>query len=95
MNSIPCPHSTASVPLLAQHRFQPIETKPAHYNDTAITALQVIDDWGLDFRLGNVVKYLARHQKKGTPRADLQKAAEYLALAIAKLDSQPTNPAGK
>ena len=61
-------------------------TKPAHYNDTAITALQVIDDWGLDFRLGNTVKYIARHKKKGTELADLRKAAEYLDLAIKRLE---------
>ena len=56
--------------------------KPAHYNSTSITPLQVIDDWGLDFRLGNVVKYIARHQKKGSPLDDLRKAAEYLKMAI-------------
>ena len=69
--------------------------KPVHYNSTSITPLQVIDDWGLDFRLGNVVKYIGRHQKKGTPLDDLRKAAEYLAMAIAKLESQPSTPGNK
>lgn len=60
-------------------------TKPAHYNSTAIDALTVIDDWGLDFRLGNTIKYIARHGRKGTPLQDLEKAREYLTLAIERL----------
>ena len=60
-------------------------TTPTHYNDTAITVLDVIDDWGLGFRLGNAIKYIARHQKKGSPVEDLQKAQEYLRLEIEHL----------
>ena len=78
-------HRAIGVPLPPPFRLEPI-TKPAHYNSTAITALQVIDDWGLDFRLGNTVKYIARHKKKGTELADLRKAAEYLDLAIKRLE---------
>ena len=59
---------------------------PPHYNEDTIDALAVIDDWKLDFRLGNVVKYIQRHTKKGTPLQDLKKAAQYLALAIKKME---------
>ena len=62
-----------------------ISTKPAHYNDTTPTALQVIDAWGLNFRLGNTLKYIARHRKKGSPIADLEKAMEYLRLEVERL----------
>ena len=60
---------------------------PAHYNDTAITPFQVIDAWGLDFYLGNVVKYLCRREKKGSQLADLHKAATYLAEKIKQLEA--------
>lgn len=61
---------------------------PPHYNEDTIDALAVIDAWKLDFRLGNVVKYIQRHTKKGTPLQDLKKAAQYLALAIKKMEEQ-------
>lgn len=59
---------------------------PTHYNDTKIDALAVIDDWKLDFRLGNTIKYIQRHMKKGNPLQDLKKAQQYLQLAIDKLE---------
>jgi len=56
-------------------------TVSEHYRKGSIQAIQVIDDWGLDFALGNVVKYLARYKDKGG-REDLIKAAWYLTFAI-------------
>lgn len=55
-------------------------TLPNYYNSSKITPLNVIDEWGLDFRLGNVVKYIARAGKKDseTERLDLEKALSYL-----------------
>lgn len=35
------------------------------------------------FLLGNAIKYLARHGKKGHPREDLEKARHYLDKLIA------------
>ena len=61
--------------------------KPAHYNDTAVTPFQVINAWGLDFYLGNIVKYLCRREKKGNELADLRKAATYLAEKIKQLEA--------
>jgi hypothetical protein len=66
----------------------PDPTKPAHYNDTTITPFQVIDDWKLDFYLGNVVKYVCRREKKGNELADLKKAATYLARKIQQLENE-------
>jgi len=60
-------------------------TKPAHYNDTSITALQVIDSWDANFNIGNAIKYIARYKKKGDPVTDLHKAIDYLRLEIDKL----------
>lgn len=61
---------------------------PTHYNSTAITALQVIDDWKLNFYLGNVVKYIARNELKGNQLQDLKKASQYLDLYIKKLEKE-------
>lgn len=61
--------------------------KPAHYNSTKITAFDVIKDWGLDFFLGNVAKYLQRNERKGTQLADLKKARAYLDEKIAQLEA--------
>ena len=63
-------------------------TKPDHYNDTAITPFQVIDNWNLDFYLGNTVKYLCRREKKGNELDDLRKALAYLQEKIRILEAQ-------
>lgn len=54
--------------------------KPEYYNDTKITPFDVIDDWDLNFYLGNAVKYIKRAGKKaGNSRLqDLKKIREYI-----------------
>lgn len=60
--------------------------KPTYYNDTSITPFDVIDAWGLDFYLGNVIKYIKRAGKKdnNSRLQDLKKAQEYLAAEIVR-----------
>jgi len=50
---------------------------PEHYTKYRIQPVDVIDDWSLDFYLGNVVKYIARYRDKGGVE-DLRKACWYL-----------------
>jgi len=61
---------------------------PQHYGgkDNVYEAIKVIDAWGLDFALGNAVKYISRAGKK-TDNAleDLEKAKWYICHAIEKL----------
>lgn len=38
--------------------------KPNYYNNTNISPFDVIDDWGLDFYSGSIVKYVKRAGKK-------------------------------
>jgi hypothetical protein len=58
---------------------------PAHYGgDTTYEAIKVIEAWGLGFRLGSTVKYIARADHKGTPIEDLEKARWYLDREIAR-----------
>ena len=53
---------------------------PKHYNHGNIEAIEVIVDWGLDFHLGNAVKYICRAGKKesSTDIEDLEKALWYI-----------------
>ena len=55
-----------------------------HYRTSQIQALSVIDDWGLDFAVGNVLKYIQRMPHKGTKNADSIKALWYLTYAITR-----------
>jgi len=59
---------------------------PKHY-DLGIQPIEVIDKWGLDFYLGNVLKYVARAGKKDktSELEDLLKAKHYLEMKIEKL----------
>lgn len=51
---------------------------PAHYNSGSIEVIDAIEAWGLGFLEGNIIKYIARHELKGTPLQDLKKAKWYL-----------------
>lgn len=57
---------------------------PSHYGgaDNPYEAIKVIEAWALGFDLGNVVKYIARSDKKGNRAEDLKKAAWYLQREI-------------
>lgn len=50
---------------------------PKHY-DKNLQPFDFIDEYQLDFYLGNVVKYIVRYRDKGTPEQDLKKAIHYL-----------------
>ncbi len=61
---------------------------PSHYRgDGKHEAIDVIRAWGLNFNLGNVVKYVCRAGLKSeeTTLEDLEKAAFYLRAEIAPL----------
>jgi hypothetical protein len=59
---------------------------PAHYQQGGIEAIDVIEAWGLNFCLGNTVKYIARAGRKGEMLEDLRKAAWYLNREIKKIE---------
>ena len=68
--------------------------RPRHYTDLKPESIDVIQGWGLDFCLGNCVKYIARagHKNSTYKRQDLQKAAWYLDRAITSLTGPPDPP---
>ena len=57
---------------------------PPHYNKGKFEVIDVINDWELNFALGNTVKYIARAPHKSNPEEDLNKAAWYLNYQITK-----------
>jgi len=57
---------------------------PKHYTSGKYEVIDVIEDWDLNFRLANAIKYIARHKHKGKPLEDLKKAAWYLQREIDK-----------
>lgn len=52
--------------------------RPRHYNFGKYQVIDVIEDWGLGYNLGNAVKYIARAQYKGSMINDLKKAEFYI-----------------
>lgn len=61
-------------------------SNPHHYTHASITPIDAIEAWGLNFSLGNAVKYIARHEHKGVPLQDLKKAQWYLRREIERLE---------
>ena len=55
---------------------------PNHYNVGDIEVIDFIDSWGLNFNLGNVIKYVVRSDYKGNKIEDLQKAIYYIEREI-------------
>jgi len=62
---------------VGMNKNDPVE-RPAHYSFGRFEVIDVIEDWGLGFHLGNVVKYVARAPHKGEEVQDLKKALWYL-----------------
>ena len=56
---------------------------PPHYQAAnGMEAIDVIESFGLNFNLGNAIKYLLRAGKKGDTSTDLAKASWYIAREI-------------
>lgn len=57
---------------------------PNHYNTGEYEVIDVIEDWDLNFNLGNAIKYIARCNHKGNKEEDLKKAVFYINREIGK-----------
>lgn len=57
---------------------------PDHYKSSKFEVIDIIEDYQLDFHLGNTIKYILRADKKENRLQDLAKARWYLDRAIAK-----------
>jgi hypothetical protein len=58
---------------------------PPHYKVGGIETIDFIEAKGLDYHLGNVIKYISRSDHKGDKLENLQKAQWYLSRAINNL----------
>jgi hypothetical protein len=58
---------------------------PSHYKVGGIETIDFIEAKGLDYHLGNAVKYITRADYKENKKQDLEKAVWYIKRAISKL----------
>ena len=63
---------------------------PQHYNAGKIEAIDVIEDWKLNFSLGCVIKYIYRAEYKDSTIQDLEKASWYLNREIQRRKNEET-----
>jgi hypothetical protein len=67
--------------------------RPAHYNIGKIEVLDFIEDQGMNFAEGAIIKYVCRYKYKGAPVEDLRKARFYLDRLIASAAHPSEKPA--
>lgn len=66
---------------------------PSHYQGNQFEVIEIIEDFELNFNLGNVIKYVLRAGKKGNKMEDLQKAYWYLGREIGEsFPKMPLDP---
>lgn len=68
---------------------------PSHYKSKGIEAIDVIEAFELNFRLGNTIKYILRSGKKGNAKQCLEKARWYLDREIKNHDNDHIAGDGK
>lgn len=62
---------------------------PQHYVEgRKYEPKDVIRDWGLNFNLGNAVKYISRAGRKSDIIEDLKKAQQYIQFEIDALEAE-------
>tara|TARA_R100000664_G_C2758174_1_gene146859 strand:+ start:370 stop:735 length:366 start_codon:yes stop_codon:yes gene_type:complete len=73
-----------------KNRKEEMVDHPIHYGgeNNTYEAIKVIDAWGLNFNLGNTIKYISRADKKINKKEDLEKAAWYLNREINKIKNE-------
>ena len=70
-----------------------IINSPSHYTDGGIETIDFIEAKGLNYHLGNVVKYVSRAGKKDPAKKleDLKKARWYLEREIGRVQDGEKN----
>lgn len=68
------------------HKFGDPVKHPSHYCEgRKYEPRLVIEDWGLNFYLGNALKYISRAGRKENHIQDLEKAKQYIDFEIERL----------
>lgn len=61
---------------------------PSHYTHGKYEVIDVIEDWKLNFCLGNAIKYIARCEHKGRKKEDIEKSIWYLRRELEKITTK-------
>lgn len=81
-------------PDFPNHTFDNV-SNPSHYLEgRKYEPRKVISDWGLNFNLGNAVKYISRAGRKNDAIEDLKKAIQYIQFEIDELEERSQQHAG-
>lgn len=64
---------------------------PQHYQGQKFEVIEIIEDFNLNFCIGNAIKYILRAGKKGDRVQDLHKAMWYLRREIETQGDVPRN----
>jgi len=57
---------------------------PDHYKGNKFEVIDIINDYKLNFELGNAIKYILRADKKENKKQDIEKAIWYLNHELSK-----------
>jgi len=57
---------------------------PQHYKGKKFEVIDIINDYSLNFELGNAIKYILRADRKGNRKQDIEKAIWYLNHELSK-----------
>ena len=72
-----------------------VVNNPSHYAEgREFETIDVIEDWGLGYHLGNAVKYISRAGRKDDILQDLRKAQWYLTREIENLELERAEAEG-
>ena len=79
-------------PYISDHttpiKYDPVN-HPSHYTEgRKYEPIKVIEDWKLDYCLGNALKYISRAGRKQDAVEDLKKAVWYIQREITKLEGE-------
>ena len=61
---------------------------PAHYKVGGVETIDFIEAKGLNYHLGNVIKYITRADHKGDRVENLRKAKWYLERELSKVEAR-------
>lgn len=80
--------ATPDTPVEASKKLKALKRQPGgeHYIQYQIQPIEYVLANKLGFCEGNVIKYISRWDKKGTPRLDLEKAKHYIDFLLDGLD---------
>ena len=72
--------------IITPSQYDPVN-RPSHYTEGRnYEPIDVIEDWELDFCLGNALKYISRVGRKDDALQDLKKAKWYIERKIKQLE---------